>query len=93
MYSNGKIFRDLKRSFAKKYLETREVNDKIFYVCKCGLWFRDMLQAFACEDYTKRHHVTSIVIARLAVASTYCQPSSHAPLIITEIRRPQGDRQ
>jgi len=63
-------------------LETRHISGKTFYVCKCGLWYEDALQAFACEDYTKRHNVTSFTIARLAVASTYCQP-----LTIAEIRR------
>jgi len=77
----------------ERQLETLQVNKTVFYVCKCGLWFKDILQAFACEDYTKRHHVTSAVIAKLAIASTYCQPFEHAPLTITEGRKqPKGNQ-
>ena len=78
-------FGEHKSSEVRQNLETQKVNDKTFYVCKCGLWYKDPNQAYACENYCKGSSLTFSIITEFAVASTYRQPPTPTPLTATEV--------
>lgn len=59
-------------------------NGEEVYVCECGLGYRDILIAYACEDYFEAHGIKSEDITKRAIYNSrsterYVRPVSLIP--------------